>query len=391
MANRTAALDKSVFTIKDLKEAASKKLPKMYAEYFNEGAMDLITLHDNEEAYNRYKIRPRILMNVSNIDTSTTIFGTKVSFPLGFAPAAMHRLAHPDGEVATSRAAAKNGIAMGLSSWSTSTMEDVIAEGLGNPYAFQVTLLKDRGIAVRMLKRAESMSLLIPPYPVLPNSKSPKRKNGYKAILLTVDGVVLGRRLNEFRNSFSLPEGITFPNIESDSDPSALAGANDSLDYDANVDWAEVIPWLKKNTRLPIWVKGLYTAEDVSLAIQYGLDGVIISNHGGRQLDTAPATLDALRECAPVAAGKIPIAIDGGIRRGTDIFKAVALGACFCFVGRVPIWGLAYNGEAGVDLAIKLLMNEFKTTMALAGCKSVKEISRAHLSLLRPDGVLAKL
>lgn len=371
MANRTAALDKSVFTIKDLKEAASKKLPKMYAEYFNEGAMDLITLHDNEEAYNRYKIRPRILMNVSNIDTSTTIFGTKVSFPLGFAPAAMHRLAHPDGEVATSRAAAKNGIAMGLSSWSTSTMEDVIAEGLGNPYAFQVTLLKDRGIAVRMLKRAE--------------------KNGYKAILLTVDGVVLGRRLNEFRNSFSLPEGITFPNIESDSDPSALAGANDSLDYDANVDWAEVIPWLKKNTRLPIWVKGLYTAEDVSLAIQYGLDGVIISNHGGRQLDTAPATLDALRECAPVAAGKIPIAIDGGIRRGTDIFKAVALGACFCFVGRVPIWGLAYNGEAGVDLAIKLLMNEFKTTMALAGCKSVKEISRAHLSLLRPDGVLAKL
>lgn len=175
MANRTAALDKSVFTIKDLKEAASKKLPKMYAEYFNEGAMDLITLHDNEEAYNRYKIRPRILMNVSNIDTSTTIFGTKVSFPLGFAPAAMHRLAHPDGEVATSRAAAKNGIAMGLSSWSTSTMEDVIAEGLGNPYAFQVTLLKDRGIAVRMLKRAESMSLLIPPYPVLPNSKSPKR------------------------------------------------------------------------------------------------------------------------------------------------------------------------------------------------------------------------
>ncbi|CZR59698.1 related to glycolate oxidase [Phialocephala subalpina] len=390
MANRTAPLDKTIFTIKDLKDAASKKLPKMYAEYFNEGAMDLITLHDNEEAYNRYKIRPRILINVSNIDTSTTIFGTEVSFPLGFAPAAMHRLAHADGEVATSRAAAKNGIAMGLSAWSTSTMEDVVKEGLGNPYAFQVTLLKDRGIAIKMLKRAE--------------------KNGYKAILLTVDGVVLGRRLNEFRNSFTLPEGITFPNIESDSDPSALAGANDSLDYglkssfldaklftelmeskDANVDWAEVIPWLKKNTKLPIWVKGLYTAEDVSLAIQYGLDGVIISNHGGRQLDTAPATLDALRECAPVAAGKIPIAIDGGIRRGTDIFKAIALGACFCFVGRVPIWGLAYNGEAGVDLAIKLLKNEFKTTMALAGCKTVKEISKAHLSILRPDGVLAKL
>ncbi|KAE9377842.1 FMN-dependent dehydrogenase family protein [Stipitochalara longipes BDJ] len=379
MANRHAALDPHILTIQDLQESASKILPKMYSEYFNGGSMDMITLRDNEEAYNRYKLRPRILVNVSKIDMSTTIFGTKVvSFPLGFAPAAMHKLAHPDGEVATSRAAAKNGIAMGLSAWSTSTMEDVIAEGKGNPYAFQVTLLKDRIIALKMLKRAE--------------------KNGYKAILLTVDGVVLGKRLNEHRNLFSLPEGIKFPNIESKTNAASVEASDDGLNYDTTPDWENVIPWLRSNTKLPIWVKGVYTPEDVRLAIQYGLDGVIVSNHGGRQLDSAPATLDALRECALVAAGKIPIAIDGGIRRGTDIFKALALGACFCFVGRVPIWGLAastdrrqHNGEAGVDLAIKLLMDEFQTTMALAGCKTVEDISRAHLSILMPDGILAKL
>ncbi|PMD56828.1 FMN-dependent dehydrogenase [Hyaloscypha bicolor E] len=371
MANRHAALDPRILTIRDLQESASKILPKMYSEYFNEGSMDMITLRDNEEAYNRYKLRPRILVNVSIIDMSTTIFGTKVSFPLGFAPAAMHKLAHPDGEVATSRAAANNGIAMGLSAWSTTPMEDVIAEGKGNPYGFQVTLLKDRNIALKMVKRAE--------------------KSGFKAILLTVDGVVLGKRINEHRNSFNIPEGITFPNIESKTNAASVEASDDGLNYDTTPDWETVIPWLRSNTKLPIWVKGVYTPEDVRLAIQHGLDGVIISNHGGRQLDSAPATLDALRECAPVAAGKIPIAIDGGIRRGTDIFKALALGACFCFVGRVPIWGLAHNGEAGVDLAIKLLMDEFQTTMALAGCKTVKDISRTHLSILMPDGILAKL
>ncbi|KAH8793540.1 FMN-dependent dehydrogenase [Hyaloscypha sp. PMI_1271] len=359
MANRHAALDPHILTIRDLQESASKILPRMYSEYFNEGSMDMIT-----------SLRPRSLVNVSIIDILTTIFGTKVSFLLGLAPAAMHKLAHPDGEVATSRAAAKNGIAMRLSAWSTTSMEDVIAEGKGNPYGFQVTLLKDRNIALKMVKRAE--------------------KSGFKAILLTVDGLVLGKRINEHRNSFNIPEGITFPNIESKTNAASVGASDDGLNYDTTPDWETVIPWLRSNTKLPIWVK-VYTPEDVRLAIQYGLDGVIISNHGGRQLDSAPATLDALRECAPVAAGKIPIAIDGGIRRGTDIFKALTLGACFCFVGRMPIWGLAHNGEAGVDLAIKLLMDEFQTTMALAGCKTVKDISRTHLSILMPDGILAKL
>ncbi|KAL6252756.1 hypothetical protein RBB50_000475 [Rhinocladiella similis] len=373
MANRGRTLDPEVFCIRDLKEKASKKLPKMYREYFNEGAMDMITLRDNEAAFDRYRIRPRILKNVSYIDTSTTIWGSKVLFPFGFSPAAMHRLAHPEGEVGTSKACAALNVAMGLSAYSTDSLEDVIEQGSGktNPYAMQVSLLKDKSLTLQLLKRAE--------------------KAGYKAILLTVDAPMLGRRLNEFRNGFGMPKDMRYPNIAPDMDASNLEGGDNELAYENGVNWDEAISYVKSNTNLQIWVKGLYTAEDVATAISYGLDGVVISNHGGRQLDSVPATLDALRECAPVAKGKIPIAIDGGIRRGTDIFKAIALGADFCFAGRIPIWGLAYNGSKGVELAINLLYDEFKLVMGLAGCKSVSEINRGHLSILETNGILSKL
>ncbi|KAJ9616893.1 hypothetical protein H2200_000613 [Cladophialophora chaetospira] len=349
MANRGRTLDPEVFSINDLKEKASKKLPKMYREYFNEGAMDMITLRDNEAAFDRYRIRPRILRNVSVVDTSTTIWGSKVLFPFGFSPAAMHRLAHPEGEVGTSKACVALNVAMGLSAYSNDCLEDVIlqAEGKANPYAMQISLLKSQDLTIRLLQRAE--------------------KAGYKAILLTVDAPMLGRRLNEFRNSFCMPAGTTYPNIAPGVDMSNLEGDDNALAYENGLDWDEAISFVKSHTNLELWIKGLYTAEDVVSAIQYGLDGVVISNHGGRQLDSVPATLDALRECAPVAKGKIKIAIDGGIRRGTDIFKALALGADFCFAGRIPIWGLAYNGQRGVELAIQLLYDEFRLTMGLAG------------------------
>ncbi|KIY02029.1 uncharacterized protein Z520_02167 [Fonsecaea multimorphosa CBS 102226] len=381
MANRGRTLDPEVFSIRDLKEKASKKLPKTYREYFNEGAMDMITLRDNEAAFDRYRIRPRILRNVSTVDTSTTIWGSKVLFPFGFSPAAMHRLAHPEGEVGTSRACAALNVAMGLSAYSNDSLEDVIKQGEGktNPYAMQVSLLRSRELTVQLLERAE--------------------KAGYRAILLTVDAPMLGRRLNEFRNSFSMPKGTTYPNIAPGLDMSNLEGGDNELAYENGVDWDEAISFVKGHTNLELWIKGrkltlfilVYTAEDVVTAIQYGLDGVVISNHGGRQLDSVPATLDALRECAPVAKGKIKIAIDGGIRRGTDIFKALALGADFCFAGRIPIWGLAYNGHKGVELAIQLLHDEFKLTMGLAGCKTISEINRGHLSILETNGVLSKL
>ncbi|KAL1624419.1 hypothetical protein SLS56_007823 [Neofusicoccum ribis] len=416
MANRPQAFHPKILTIRDLKDEASKKLPPMYRDYFNEGASDMITLRDNEAAFDRYKIRPRILVNVSTVDTSTTIFGTKVSFPLGFAPAAMHKLAHPDGEVATSRAAAKAGICMGLSAYSTTSMEEVAEQGMGNPYVIQLTMLRDRSVAEQMLRRAESESCLFlffiisthhrVSFPLLYHlqkglqSKEDTRKptlisdpgSGYKAVFLTVDCPVLGLRLNEYRNNFTLPDGMTYPNLTDDpTAPFSLADGDPKNSYDNAIIWDDIIPWLRSRTGMQLWLKGVYTADDVTLAIRHGLDGVVVSNHGGRQLDGVPATLDALRECAGAAAGRIQIALDGGVRRGSDVFKAVALGAQCVFVGRVPIWGLAVDGQEGVELAVKILMAEFRIAMALAGCKSVKEINRSHLSLLGLDGVLAKL
>ncbi|GME33172.1 FMN-dependent dehydrogenase family protein [Neofusicoccum parvum] len=382
MANRSQTFHHKILTIKDLKDEASKKTPPTYRDFFNDGAMDMITLHDNEAAFNRYKILPRVLVDVSSIDTSTTIFGQRVAFPLGFAPAANHKLAHPDGEAATARAAARTGICMGLSAYSTTGMEEVstaaagAAEALGGlkppPLAIQLTMFRNRDVSAQMVKRAESA--------------------GYKAVFLTADCPVLGLRLNEHRNKFALPDGLTYPNLTDKVDqPFKLADGDPGMSYDSTVTWEDVIPWLRSQTKMEIWVKGVYTVDDVLLAIRHGVDGVIISNHGGRQLDGVPATLDALRVCAPAAVGRIQIGIDSGIRRGTDIFKALALGATHCFVGRVPIWGLAHDGEDGVELALRILMAEFRIAMALAGCKSVKEVSRCHLSVVDTNGVLSKL
>ncbi|KAJ6031309.1 hypothetical protein N7540_002041 [Penicillium herquei] len=384
MAHRGESLHKDVCCIADLKEMAGKKLPIMYRDYYNGGAMDLITLRENETAYDRYKIRPRILVNVENVDTSTEFLGTKVSLPFSFGPTASHKLAHRDGELATSRAAAKYNMGMGLSSYATYPLEEVIEQSLGNPYFMQMCVLKDRAITIQLLERAE--------------------KAGYKALFLSVDVPVLGMRLNEHRNDFRIPDDMTYPNILSSG-----ADSSDRTDYgevlskkytigrrlikvlDPTLDWETAIPWLRENTSLPIWLKGVCSPEDVELAIKYGIDGIVISNHGGRQLDGAPSTLDALRICAPVARGRIPITIDGGIRRGSDIFKALALGASHCFLGRIPVWGLAYDGQDGVELAIKILRQELKITMALAGCRTINEIKPSYLSILQPDGILAKL
>ncbi|KAH3105518.1 hypothetical protein KXX00_004113 [Aspergillus fumigatus] len=351
MAHRGETLHNEVSCIADLKALGSSKLPKMVRDYYNEGAMDLITLRENEAAFDRYKILPRVLRNVDNVDTTTEILGTKVSLPFGFSPAASQKLAHPDGELAASRAAAKYGICMGLSSYSNYSLEDVAAQGTGNPYVMQMCVLRDRSITIQLL-----------------------------------DVPVLGKRLNEYRNSYTLPEDMNWPNILS-----CGADTSNRTDYDPSLDWETTIPWLRKHTSLQIWLKGICSPADVELAIHYGVDGIVISNHGGRQLDGIPATLDALRLCAPIARGRIPLAIDGGIRRGSDIFKALALGASYCFVGRIPIWGLAYNGQEGVELAIRILQQELKITMALAGCTSISDINESYLSVLNANGQLAKL
>uniref|UniRef100_A0A093V7Q7 Hydroxyacid oxidase 1 n=1 Tax=Talaromyces marneffei PM1 TaxID=1077442 RepID=A0A093V7Q7_TALMA len=335
-----------VYTIRDIRDAAVAKLDPKWSAYLNEGSMDLITVKANETAYDRYRIMPRILRDVTNIDTTTTIFGTKVSMPFGFSPAAMHCLAHEDGELGTSRAAAKAGIAMGLSHWATKSLEEVIAAGKAIPGQFNPYGIQTSGAA-----RNEDISALV----------QKADKAGYKALLVTVDAPTIGRRLNEYRNGIDLPPGLKFPNISGDLDSFR------AIKREAGTTFSDFIPWLSSVVppHMEIWLKGIYTPEDVIMAATYPrVQGIIVSNHGGRQLDGAPATLEALPDCVAAARSinasrtpenKLMIGIDGGIRRGSDIFKALALGADFCFAGRIPIWGLAYNGQNGVERALELL------------------------------------
>lgn len=365
-------LNNGVYTLSDLEEESKKTLPQMVHEFYNGGAMDMITCRENVEAFNQYRIRPRILVDVGNIDMSVEVFGQKVAAPLGFSPTAFQRLAHPDGEIATSMAASKAGIPMCLSTYSTTSIEDVVTAGQGAiPYVMQLSVMKSREANLEIIRRAE--------------------KAGCKAVFVTVDCAVLGRRLNEARNNFTLPDHIELPHMPADCDWRNLVVEDDRLKYDASCTWKTLVDWARSHTKMQIWLKGVYTAEDVALAIEYGIDGVVVSNHGGRQLDSVTATLDALPEVVEAAAGRIPVHIDSGIRRGTDIFKALALGADHVWLGRAVIWGLAHDGEAGVSLAVNLLLDELRTTMVLAGCANIKQITRAHLARRGLDGRLHTL
>ncbi|KAI1375626.1 S-2-hydroxy-acid oxidase [Hypoxylon crocopeplum] len=368
-----------ITSIAELKAAGSAKMPAAVESYYNNGAMDMLTLRENEAAFDRFKLRPRILVDVSNVDPSTTLMGAQIAFPLGIAPAAMHGLAHPDGELATSKAAASTGIPMSLSTYSTTSLEDVAGVGSGNPYALQLSITAGRENCLRLIKKAEVA--------------------GYKALFITVDAPVIGRRLHEEKGpKVELGPNQSLPNFPGDAyvDEDGTTKYKPLRSYkiavrDTAQSWQTFIPWIKANTSLEIWLKGIYCAEDAALAVRHELDGIIISNHGGRQLDGVPASVDALAECARVVKGRIKIGLDGGIRRGTDIFKAIALGADCCFIGRIPLWGLAFDGQKGVELAIDLLKEEFVTAMALSGCASIKDISRDHLSVLGANGLLCKL
>jgi (S)-2-hydroxy-acid oxidase len=287
-----------------------------------------MTVHENDTAFQKYRLRPRVLVNVSKADTSTQAFGSKISFPLCVSPAGIQAMAHPDGELATSQACAKRNVHMSVSSFANYSIEEVTQVGLGvGPikHAMQLYTMKDRALQERIIKRAEAA--------------------GCVAIFLTADSPVLGVRYNEWKNDFRTPAGLGFPMLEKSSEQ-ILAQTHDDGFLAMNSDshsWNEDIPWLRSKTKMEIWIKGVLTAEDVLLAREYGCDGVIVSNHGGRQLDDTPATIDALPECVNAAEGKIRVHVDGGIRSGADIFKALALGAECCWIGRPVIWGLAVS------------------------------------------------
>ncbi|CAA0395702.1 unnamed protein product [Arabidopsis thaliana] len=352
-----------ITNVMEYEKIAKEKLPKMVYDYYASGAEDQWSLQENRNAFSRILFRPRILIDVSKIDVTTTVLGFNISMPIMIAPTAMQKMAHPDGELATARATSAAGTIMTLSSWATCSVEEVASTGPGIRF-FQLYVYKDRNVVIQLVKQAEEA--------------------GFKAIALTVDTPRLGRRESDIKNRFALPRGLTLKNFEG-LDLGKIDKTNDSglASYvagqvDQSLSWKD-IKWLQSITSLPILVKGVITAEDARIAVEYGAAGIIVSNHGARQLDYVPATIVALEEVVKAVEGRIPVFLDGGVRRGTDVFKALALGASGVFVGRPSLFSLAADGEAGVRKMLQMLRDEFELTMALSGCRSLREISRTHI------------
>lgn len=348
----------------DYEAAARSTLPKMTYDYYRSGANDEITLRENHSAYERIKLNPRVLRDISKRDLTTTILGQTVSMPILVAPTAFHRMAHPEGEVATARAAGKAGTIMMLSTLSTSSIEEVMSEATGSVW-FQLYVYKDREATLSLLQRAEAA--------------------GCKAIALTVDAQIWGRRERDIKNRFRLPQGLSiknlmpagkeqFPKEQADSGLAAYV----AWQFDPTLCWKDV-EWLCARSKIPVLLKGVLHPEDARLAIDHGAAGVIVSNHGARQLDTVPATIEALPAIAEAADGKIEVLVDGGIRRGTDVIKAIASGAKAVGVGRPIIWGLAVDGEKGAGRILDILRKDFELAMRLCGCTCVKGIHKGMI------------
>ena len=358
----------------EYEKLASQHLSQMALDYYNSGAWDEITLRDNRAAFERFKIRPRRLVDVSDRNLSTKVLGQSLQMPLLVAPMAFQCLAHPDGEVATARAASKAGVGMVLSTLATKSIEDVAAAAHPHtpaaPQWFQLYVHRDRGLTKALVERAIAA--------------------GYQALCLTVDAPILGRRERDKRNQFTLPPGMELANLAS---LSGLAIPNEAAEsglftyfaqqLDPAVTWRD-LEWLQSLCPLPLAIKGILRGDDAARAVECGASVIVVSNHGGRQLDGAIASLDALAEVVEAVDGRAEVLVDGGIRRGIDIFKALALGAKAVLLGRPVLWGLAVGGEAGVYDVISLLQDELDVAMALSGCARLQDIDS---SLLTPFSV----
>jgi (S)-2-hydroxy-acid oxidase len=346
-----------IVKITDFEAIAREKLPGPIYDFIAGGAEDEGSLARNREAWTRILLRPRVLVDVSNVDTTTEVLGERLSFPLMLAPVAYQKLCDPEGELATARAAAACGTGMVLSSMATCTVEDV-STAADCPKWFQVYLNPDREITRGIAERV--------------------RASGFKALCLTVDTPYLGRRERDLYNKLEFPAEIVpanFRHIPYQARGSALAGQAATL-MDPSMSWKE-LEWLREISEMPVLVKGVLTPEDAVLAVEHGCAGIVVSNHGGRQLDGVPAPIEVLAEIAEAVGGRIPLLVDGGVRRGTDILKALALGASAVLIGRPYIWGLAAQGEAGVRQVLSMLQEEFRLAMALCGATSVAGITAA--------------
>ncbi|MBH8571512.1 alpha-hydroxy-acid oxidizing protein [Nostocaceae cyanobacterium CENA369] len=341
---------------------AKQHLSQMAFDYYSSGAWDEITLQDNWAAFERIKLRPRMLVDVSDRNLSTSILGQPLQLPLLIAPMAFQCLAHPVGEVATALAAASAGVGMVLSTLATKSIEDVATVGQEQNALqwFQLYIHKDRGLTRALVERAYTA--------------------GYKALCLTVDAPILGQRERDRRNEFALPPGMHPANLATISGLNVYhqQGESGLFTYfaeqlNASVTWRD-LEWLQSICPLPLVLKGILREDDAIRAVEYGAKAIIVSNHGGRQLDSAIASLDALAEIVAAVGSTAEVLLDGGIRRGTDILKALAIGAKAVLVGRPILWGLAVGGQAGVSHIISLLQNELDVAMALSGCPNIQDI-----------------
>jgi len=351
----------------EMQSAAEAVLPRGSYDYYAGGAGDEITLRANRTAYDEVFLRPRVLAGLGPIDTRTTVLGSEVRMPVLLAPVAFQKLAHADGECATARAAGKFGTLMTLSTIASAALEDVAAAASG-PLWFQLYVYRDRSITRELLRRA--------------------KESGYRAIVLTVDTPMLGRRERDLRNRFALPPGVRLENLAwLDGRVDGITGWSQASSFwayvheqlDSTLSW-EAIAWLRSETDLPILIKGVLAEEDAARAVEHGVAGIVVSNHGGRQLDGAEPTLRALPRVVAAVTGRAEVYVDGGVRRGVDVVKALALGARAVLVGRPQLWGLALDGENGVSRMLELLRAEVELAMALCGADAVAKIDRGLLA-----------
>lgn len=373
-------------TIEDLRRVAKRRLPRGVFDYIDGGAEDELTMAANSAAYRKLTFSPRVLRDVSDVDISTSLLGREIAYPLVLAPTGFTRIADPEGELAVARAARRAGVPYALSTLGTRSIEEVAEVGSDRLW-FQVYTWRDRDLVADLVKRAAN--------------------SGYEALCLTVDAAVLGRRERDVRRGFTLPpkigistlldgiihpgwswsfltsEPIIFANVAGNMSVGDGTDAISLAEYvgtqfDPALSWEE-LDWLREQWSGPIVVKGIQSVEDARIAVDRGVDAIVISNHGGRQLDTAPATLDLLPPMVEAVGGRTEIICDGGVRRGSDIVKAIALGANAVMVGRPYLYGLGAAGEAGVDQVLTNFASEMERTMALIGCSSVSQLGREHI------------
>jgi len=355
------------WSLPELEAEARQRLDPAVYDYFAGGADDEVTLRDNLAAYARVTLLPRVLRAVGVPDLRVRLLGTECQSPILIAPTAFHRLAHPEGEAATARAAARFGTILVLSMASTTAVEQVARSAAGDGEVqlwFQLNLQPDLEFGAAIVRRAETA--------------------GCRALVVSVDAAVFGNRERDRKNRFlDLPEGLHCENLR-EPGVGTEPGRVRPIVFWPELSW-EHIDWLRARTKLPIVLKGILHADDARLAVEHGASAIIVSNHGGRQLDSVLATLDALPAVAQAVAGRVPVLVDGGIRRGTDVLKALALGATATLVGRPVLWGLSVAGADGVLGVLETLTLELSRALALCGCRSLQEVSRDLIGPARPE------